>query len=78
MNPMLVITPIGHVVRLTPCNDGRNAYVDRPPELNDSECGYSQMTHENSWLQQEGFIEIAIGKLKLEPNPELEKLCIEI
>jgi hypothetical protein len=36
------------------------------------------MTHENSWLQQEGFIELAIGKLKLEPNPELEKLCIEI
>jgi hypothetical protein len=75
---MLVITPLGHVARLTPCGDGRNAFVDRPPELNEAVAGYFQMTHENHWLQQEGFIELAIGRLKLEPNPELAKSCIEI
>jgi hypothetical protein len=78
MNPMLVITPLGHVARLTPCNDGRHAFIDRPPELNDRTAGYFQMTYEKSWLQQEGFVELVIGRLKLESNPELEKSCIEI
>jgi hypothetical protein len=75
MSPMLVITPLGHVARLKSCNDGRHADVDRPPELNDLICGYSQMLYEERWLQKEGFIEFAIGRLKIEPNLELEELC---
>jgi hypothetical protein len=78
LHPMLVITPLGHVARLTPGSDGRYAFIDRPPELNDRTAGHFQMTYEKSWLEQEGFVELACGRLKLEPNPELEKLCIEI
>jgi hypothetical protein len=75
---MLVITPLGHVAMLTSCNDGRFADVERPPELNDAVATSVQVLHENSWLQQEGFVELVVGRIKIESNPELENLCIKI
>ncbi len=74
MNKMLVMSPLGHALQLTPCGDNENVFVERPIEINLHQAKYTQMLAENNWLVREGFVELAIGSITLEPNPELEAL----
>lgn len=69
MTEMLVITPQGHVVRLSKCT-WQYATAVRPWE------GMTAASEsEKEWLRQEGFVQIVCGQLHLEPNPQLEALC---
>ncbi len=72
---MLVMSPLGHVMQLTSCGDGRLADVRRPTGLNTHQAGYFQIERENDWLVSEGFVGLVVGQIVLEPNTELEEMC---
>jgi hypothetical protein len=77
MRQMLVITPHHNIVRLTDMGNHRTIQITRLDELYEFHCAEAMRLcyAENCWMQNEGFMDLVIGNLELDFDPELEAIC---